>query len=205
MAGFRYIRGHPEMIALLGVTLSVGFAGDPVNTLSPAYADLFGRSEAFVGLQVAVFGTGSAIGSLVVGWIGRRLDLLRSAKIGMVLLATGLVVTATSASPIIALAGWFVTGIGFVFGITSTNTALQTRLDEDMRGRVMALWGAAFLGSRPMAAMVDGSVADLTSPRIGVVTAAAPLVAGWLLLSWIQRRTRRGEEPSEGHGADAPD
>jgi hypothetical protein len=48
-----------------------------------------------------------------------------------------------------------------------------------MRGRVMALWSMAFLGSRPVAAIIDGVVADLVSPRVGVLSAALPLVVGW--------------------------
>ena len=42
----------------------------------------------------------------------------------------------------------------------------------------MALWSMAFLGSRPMAALIDGLVADLVSPRVGVLAAIAPLVVG---------------------------
>jgi hypothetical protein len=37
----------------------------------------------------------------------------------------------------------------------------------------------AFLGSRPIAGIIDGGVADLVSPRVGVLTAAVPLLVGW--------------------------
>ena len=48
---------------LILVTLTVGWAGDPANTLAPAYADMFGRDESFVGLLVTAFGAGSATSS----------------------------------------------------------------------------------------------------------------------------------------------
>lgn len=188
VAGFRYLRGRPDLMMLIAATLAVGVAGDPVNTLSPAYADLFSRSEAFVGLQVASFGSGSAVGSLLVGRLHRALGLLRTARVAMALLATGLVSTALAPASGIVLATWFVTGLGFVFGVTSTNTALQRRIGEDMRGRVMAFWGAAFLGSRPIAAVADGAIADLVSPRAGVIAAAVPLAGGWWLVTRVLRR-----------------
>lgn len=50
----------------------------------------------------------------------------------------------------------------------------------------MALWSMAFLGSRPLAGLIDGVVADLVSPRVGVLTAAVPLVVGW----WAMGKVR---------------
>ena len=65
----------------------------------------------------------------------------------------------------IALAGAAVSGGGFLLGVTSTNTELQRGMPDQLRGRLMALWSVAFLGCRPVAAGVDGVLADLTSVR----------------------------------------
>jgi MFS family permease len=189
-AGFRYTRGRPAMPWLILATLVVGWAGDPVNTLAPAYAELFGRSEAFVGLQVASFGAGSAISSLGVGRIRARIGLAGATQLGLVLLAVGLVGYAAAPHEAVVLGSLFIAGVGFLLGVTTTNSNLQRRLDEDMRGRVMALWSMAFLGSRPLAGLLDGAVADLTSPRIGVLTAVVPLLAGW----WAMARVSRIDE-----------
>lgn len=40
----------------------------------------------------------------------------------------------------------FVAGLGFLLGVTTTNRDLLGGLDEDMRGRVMALWTMVCLG-----------------------------------------------------------
>jgi MFS family permease len=206
-AGLRYVRRRPAMGWLILATLTVGWAGDPVNTLAPAYADLFGRSETFVGLQVAAFGTGSAVSSLAVGRIRARLGLPGTTRLGMGLLATGLAGFAAAPTEILVLAALLVAGIGFLLGVTTTNSNLQGRLDEEMRGRVMALWSMAFLGSRPIAGLIDGGIADLTSPRIGVLTAALPLLAGWWAMQRVaadDRRTRtekaagRRNDPTPG-------
>ena len=59
----------------------------------------------------------------------------------------------------------------------------------------MALWSMAFLGSRPLAGLIDGAVADLVSPRVGVLTAAVPW--SWAGGPWgrcaLTSRSRRFE------------
>ena len=55
---------------------------------------------------------------------------------------------------------------------------MQRRVPEALRGRVMALWSVALLGSRPFAALVDGSVADLFGITTALLLAGAvPLLA----------------------------
>lgn len=178
-AGFAYVRTHKSMLWLVLATLAVGWAGDPVNTLAPAYADMFGRGETFVGLQVTAFGSGAAVMSLVVGWVRDRLGAERTTRTGIVILAAGLLGYAAAPHEIVVFVALFIGGVGFLLGITTTNANLQHRLDEDMRGRVMAFWSMAFLGSRPIAGLVDGGVADLISPRAGVIAAVVPLAVGW--------------------------
>jgi MFS family permease len=185
-AGFRYARANPSMLWLVLAVLTVGWATDPVNTLAPAYADLFGLDEAFVGLQVAAFGAGAAVTTLVVGRIRLRFGSETTTRIGIVVLAAGMLGYATAPLPAVVLGALLVAGAGFLLGVTTTNANLQQRLDENMRGRVMALWSMAFLGSRPLAALIDGAVADLVHPRVGVVAAVVPLAVGW----WAMGKVR---------------
>lgn len=189
-AGFAYVRERTSMLWIVLATLTVGWAGDPVNTLAPAYADMFGRDETFVGLQVAAFGAGAALMSMFVGVLRRRLDLEATTRTGMVILALGLLGFAIAFHEAIVLLSLFVAGVGFLLGVTTTNSNLQHRLHEDMRGRVMALWSMAFLGSRPIAGLIDGGVADLVSPRVGVLTAIVPLFLGWWAIGKVRPEAR---------------
>lgn len=200
-AGFSYVRERPAMLWLVLATLTVGWAGDPVNTLAPAYADIFGRGEAFIGLQVAAFGSGAAIASLLVGRFRRRVGLVTTTKTGMALIGAGLIGFAAAPSETVVLVTLVVAGVGFLLGVTTTNSNLQRRLDEDMRGRVMALWSMAFLGSRPIAAIIDGAVGDLVSPRVGVLTAAVPLLVG----SWAMGRVKSTDLVGARREADRPE
>ncbi len=73
----------------------------------------------------------------------------------------------------IALGGLAVAGAGYLLGQTDVTTQLQEAVPDHMRGRVMALWSLGFLGSRPLAALVVGWLADQTSVRMATLGAAA--------------------------------
>jgi hypothetical protein len=74
-----------------------------------------------------------------------------------------------------------VTGVGFVLAVTGFTTVLQRRVPDELRGRVMALWSIAFLGNRPVAAVIDGSAADLVGPRWAMTIAIVVAAAGGVL------------------------
>jgi len=61
-------------------------------------------------------------------------------------------------------------------GQCSLNTRIQKRLPDELRGRVMALWGMAFVGSRPLAAVVNGSLADNVSLSFTLILVAVAML-----------------------------
>ena len=63
-----------------------------------------------------------------------------------------------------------------VLFISLGNTTLQLTSDANMRGRVMALWSIAFLGTTPIGGPIIGSIADHTNPRIGLVVGGASAI-----------------------------
>jgi MFS family permease len=84
-------------------------------------------------------------------------------------------------------------GAASVTFLSKGNTTLQLGADPQMRGRVMALWSVAFLGSTPLGGPVVGLVAQHAGPRWGLgLGALACLVAALLGLS-VLRRARRNE------------
>lgn len=175
-AGVRVAVRDPFILRALLVTVALGFATDPVNTLGPALADRHGAGGGFVGLVGSCFGGGAVIASFALSRLRVRYPRTRLAEVGYATLTVGMLVTAVSPVGWLALAGMGVSGVGFLLAVTTVNAELQYRLDEAVRGRVMALWSVAFLGFRPVAALVDGVVADAAGVGAGVAVAA--LVAG---------------------------
>ena len=63
--------------------------------------------------------------------------------------------------------------IGF---IATANATLQLTADPAMRGRVMALYAMAFLGTTPIGAPLVGAIAQWTNPRVALMTGAVATV-----------------------------
>jgi MFS family permease len=179
-AGLRWALAERRRWLLLVCMMSIGFATDPVNTLAPPIAADLGGGQGLVGAIVALFGVGAV--SLVgfVGPIRERIGRERAGGGGLAVLGAG--IAGFSLAPVtgLALASMWVAGAGFIVAITSITTQLQALVPEELRGRVMALWGVAFLGVRPISAALDGAIADLSSPEVaGVGMAAAALAASF--------------------------
>jgi predicted MFS family arabinose efflux permease len=102
---------------------------------------------------------------------------------GLAGFGAGIMLFAISPTPWLAAVALALAGFAFLGAITSVTTRMQQDVSEDVRGRIMALWGVAFLGSRPLAALINGAVADALGPRPASALAAAAALIGALVLS----------------------
>jgi MFS family permease len=128
--------------------------------------------------MASAFGAGAAVTALASGGLRRRVNLAHLAPLGLTVFAGGLGALALAPAPGWAVAATALAGAGMILAITSLTTQLQARLPEHLRGRVMALWMVAFIGSRPLAAAINGGVADVASARLALVVGVAVLLAG---------------------------
>ncbi len=171
-------RNRRLRVMLAGVA-AVSIASDPVVTLGPAFSqDVFGRSENDAGLVVAAFGIGSICAAVLLARTFRAPSQarLRTLPWTMGLMAAGLAGFAFVPSFWPALGVLLVGGVGYLASSTAWTTALQEEVEDRMRGRIMGLWTLAFLGTRPIAAIVDGAVADLAGPKAAMLVVLVPLV-----------------------------
>src|SRR3954447_6277039 len=132
---------EPRLLAYLLIVAAVGFASDPVNTESPAFAHTFGfsddRTRIVTGLIVGAFGAGAVAAAFLIA--GRAAGSSRR-MVGTLLLFAGGIV-GFSLSPTIGIGFAFLAIAGF--GSLGSNTAATSRLvlgvDDSQRGRIMAL------------------------------------------------------------------
>jgi MFS family permease len=179
-----YVKQDRRMrLMLIGIAV-VAVAFDPVITLSPVFAaHVFDQPVTAAGFLVAAYGIGamaSVIWSVRTfrGPVSQRFGLLTPA---MLLFAAGLIVFASTSVYWVGLAALCIAGAGSLFAVTTLTAGIQEEIPERMRGRVMGLWTVAFLGPRPFAALLSGSIADVVSPRAAVLVLVVPLVLMALL------------------------
>jgi MFS family permease len=79
-------------------------------------------------------------------------------------------------------------GLSILF-ISLGNSTLQLTSEPHMRGRVMALWSIAFLGTTPIGGPIIGAIADHSNPRIGLAVGgvSAIIAAGFGMAIGRQR------------------
>jgi MFS family permease len=181
LGGLRYLlTARAAGILLLAIAL-LGFGADPVLTLAPALADQLGGGEQLVGLFVSVFGAGAVVVVVLFRTLRRVLALRTVGVAGFLTVVIGLAIVALAPSATGATVGFLINGAGFMMATVALNSRIQRHVPDPLRGRVMALWGVAFLGSRTIAAPFNGAMADLLSVTAAILIAAAVSLAATTL------------------------
>ena len=91
--------------------------------------------------------------------------LLKIIPIGAAVFGTGLIAFGFSRWIGLSLLTMLVTGFGMMLGLTTSNTILQTVVDEELRGRVMSYYAMAFVGMAPFGSLLAGGMAQRLAPR----------------------------------------
>lgn len=171
----RLVRRQPELLAFLLIVTAVGFGSDPVNTEAPAFAHAFGRADSEAGFVIGAFGAGAVAAAFLIA--GRVAGSRRRMVLTLLLLGGGMIAFSLSRWLPLGFVLLAVAGFGYLASNTSATSRLQLAVEEQQRGRVMALWSVAFLGFRPAASLLDGAVAGAFGVRTAGVVLALPALA----------------------------
>ncbi len=130
---------------------------------------------------MAAMGIGAVFGGLVVAHRSRP----STAMLSLIGLAFGvmLLVVAVAPTEAVAIAALVFMGVCSISFIATANATIQLQADPAMRGRVMALYAIAFLGSTPIGAPLVGWIADVTSPRVSITVGGVATLAACIPLA----------------------
>jgi MFS family permease len=193
LGGVRYLMSNRRTGLLILAVAGLGIGADAVVTLGPPKAEALGGGTAVVGLLASTFGLGAVMGLVLLGPLRRRWTLRAVGTGGFWLLAVGLTFTGFSTTIVLATVGMLLAGAGFMLGTVTLNTRIQRWIPDELRGRIMALWVVAFAGARPVAALINGSVAQWASVRAAYVVGAVITVAA---IPLVRVRFQQGSAPT---------
>ena len=175
-----------QMLPLLLAVAMVAVAVDPVNNLTPAFSvEVYGRTDTFTGVLTGSFGIGAAFGAALI--VARARASLRNISMAMTLVGVPIIGFGISTSGVVGIGVLFVAGLAFIVSVSLATTMVHMNVTDEHRGRVMALWGVAFLGVRPVASLVDGLVATWLGLRYAAVVMPLPVLVG---AAYIVRREK---------------
>lgn len=183
--GLRIVRQRPLLAALLFVVAACAIGADPPVTLGPELAERFGGGDTLAGFILGAFGAGGVVGAFVAGAESNRHH--RKVARLLALLVVGLGVFAFSDVLALTLVGSFLAGFGYLTAQTRTSTLLVRSTADHERGRIMALWSIAFIGTRPLASLLDGVIADFVSLRLAALLMAVPAALACALCLRLDR------------------
>jgi MFS family permease len=147
-----------------------------------------------LGFLMGAVGVGSLISALSLVLRRSVRGLTRVIPIAAVVFGAGLIAFGFSHVQWLSLLMMLVTGFGMMQGLTSSNTILQTLVDEKMRGRVMSYYTMAFVGMSPFGSLLAGAMAHaMGAPRTVIVSGIACIAGGllfWSRLGAIRRHMR---------------
>ncbi len=162
--GFIYAFSFPPIRAILLLLALFSFMGMPYMVLLPIFATkiLDGDAET-LGFLMTASGLGALMGGIYL--ISRQsvIGLGKVIAFSPAVLGIGLIIFSQSRLLWLSLLMMLIIGCASILQIASSNTILQTIVEEDKRGRLMSLYTMAFLGILPFGNLAAGALAS----RIG--------------------------------------
>lgn len=181
--GFRVARTRKSVGRILMSMCSFSLLSLAYVGLFPAVAHLsFGIKAKSITYKwlYATWGTGALLGALAIGTVFAAVDKRLLVRRGFLAFAIAMTAFATARGLPLAFITAFFLGIAYFGTTTSLMTVLQSRLEIQVRARVMSLWFMAFGGTIPIGNVIFGRLMDAVGSRpvlyIGAVWA--------LFLSW---------------------
>jgi MFS family permease len=177
--GIAYVRRRRDIQLVMLLVFVFGTFGMNFQITTALMATtVFAKGPTEFGLLGSVIAVGSLTGALMSARRGTaRLRTLLLALVGF-----------TAASTAAALAPSYLTfavtlvavGYASLTALTTANAMVQTRVDPLVRGRVMALYMAIFMGGTPVGAPIIGWIGDTFGARWTI--AIGPIAVGMALV-----------------------
>ena len=160
----RHLRSDPPLLALFMMSLVVVPVGMAYLKLMPVFArDVLGTGAAGLGTLVGITSLGTAMSSFVIAVRGDRFRKGRAVLWAATAYGVSLVALSLSRDVVAAVVALLVLGLLSGVFLTLTNVLLQSRANDAVRGRLMALYGMVW-GTVPFVTLIAGIVAE----RVGI-------------------------------------
>ena len=194
-AGFRYAYGFLPTRSALLLLSATSLAVQPYQSLAPYFArDVFHGGSEVLGYLLGAGGFGAVSGMVYLAMRPSVRGLLSLIPFTAATAGGALIVFSFASSLWLALPMLFLVGMGTMLSAASTNTVLQTIVEDRMRARVVSIYMMSFLGVTPVGALFAGMLAERIGPPVtlalGGGLALAAAFVYWLHLGAIRNAIR---------------
>jgi MFS family permease len=197
LAGLRYVWRTDELrrpILAVAIVFTVAFQ---FAVSMPLLAKrTFAGDVAVFALMSGLTGVGMFTAGLM---FANRNQTPTTRRLGLFALWFGIAMVAVGLSPtrLFAYAAMIPLGFSCMALMITANTLLQLRAAPQARGRVMALYGAVFLGSTPLGSVIIGWVGEHLGARATFGAGGIAALAVGVTVVWLRQQRDAGVAPVE--------
>lgn len=207
--GVRYVAGFAPIRDVLLLMALVSLTGASYTVLLPIIAEgVLKQGSGLYGLLFASAGVGALAGAVFLAMRQSVQGLGRWIATAPVIFGIGLLGLALSRNAGLSLAIMPVIGFGLLVQTASSNTILQTVVEDRMRGRVMSFYSMAFMGMVPLGSLLAGTMARWMGAPATIAIHGLCCIAGAMAFAARLPSLRRIARPvyaGKGIVADEPD
>jgi MFS family permease len=182
--GFSYAFGWAPIRYIILLLALIALMGMPYTILAPVFAKevLHGGSHTF-GFLMGASGLGALIGALYLASRKDASGIVRIVPVAAGIFGLGLISFSLSRFLPLSLVMMMIIGLGMMLQMASSNTILQTIVDDDKRGRIMSIYTMAFIGTAPFGSFMAGSLAKLIGAPYTVLIGGIACVVGAVIFA----------------------
>jgi len=177
--GFSYVFDFAPVKYIILMLGLVSLMGMPFSVLMPVFAKVIfhGGSHTF-GFLMGASGIGALSAALYLASRKNVLGLFKRIPMAAGIFGLGLIAFSFSRVYLFSLLLMIVTGFGMMFQLASSNTILQTIVDDDKRGRVMSFYTMAFMGTAPFGSLLAGGLAHIIGAPYTILIGGISIILG---------------------------
>ena len=192
LEGFRYaMKDMPTRSALLLLSV-LSLFGLQYSVFLPVFArDVLHHGALGFSVLLSTAGVGAALGALQFASRTNFTGMARWIAMMSVICSVCLIVFSESHVFWLSAAVLFVVGFAATSLMAATNTTVQNRVPDELRGRVMAVYATMFMGVQPIGSLIAGGVAKhIGAPRTLLVFGVIVLLASLVFVFRVVMRLR---------------
>ncbi|MDY0344917.1 MAG: MFS transporter [Lentimicrobium sp.] len=178
-SGLKYAHRTKHIRILLIMVSLTSLIGLPFQVFMPVFAqEVFSGNAQTLGYLTGSIGAGALTGAFFLASRRNLKSIPNIIFVSACMFSIGLVSFSLSSSLVFSLMILSITGFGMVVQFASSNTIIQTVVDDHMRGRIMALYSMSFLGITPLGSLLTGALAEwIGAPATLTITGSICFIA----------------------------
>jgi MFS family permease len=196
LQGFRFAMNDRPIRSTLLLMSMLSIFGLQYSVFMPIFAeDVLHSGARGLGFLMSAAGVGAVLGALQFAARTAYRGLAKWIAAMSVICSVCLLIFSQSKVFWLSILVLFIVGFAATSQMAATNTTVQNRSPEQLRGRLMAVYATMFMGVQPIGALLAGGLAKrFGAPMTLAIFGSVCLLGSLLFATWVVLRVRPAEQ-----------